>query len=570
MLKKGAFISKRFNTLLLGCIWGNLAYCINMMTDSIISGNALGEVSLQAVSIVYPLFSVVYVFAFLISPGSGVLFGKLIGEFKEHEAHRVAGTALLASVIIGILLSCGLWMIKIPFLTYFGCTGELMEEASKYYNWLILFAGIQVVQMPFAYLTITDGESILVSIACVSDITANIVLSVVLSHRYGISGLGMASCIGLALRLSSYLFHFLKKSNNIKFVFCLDLGYLKKAVVLSLSNYMYYVFLAVVDIVLNKVIIMTCGMELIPAYAVVNLVFSTCEVYEAFNTASMGLITCFFGEKNEHDMMLIFRQVKKAVFIMGAVLWAVFFFGAPFMPKLFGLETASTVKASVLASRIMAFTSLGFGMCYLSNSFSGYVGKPLQACFISFLNDVSMPLLCSIALGSLWGFTGITIGMSLSTYAAFAVYALIMIPRKGKKGFPIYFEAPGEEGISYDFYVTPESIPEVRDWVYRSLNARGYAPKNIEILIEEFYTRVLEKNPDKRVLSECTMLFGADQVRVIIRDDGVLFNFIDENNPVESFDAHVLNSILEHMEEKNYVLTAAFNRNGFVFDKAAT
>ena len=172
-----------------------------------------------------------------------------------------------------------------------------------------------------------------------------------------------------------------------------------------------------------------------------------------------------------------------------------------------------------------------------------------------------------MVLGSVWGFTGIVIGMCLSTYAAFAVYALIMIPRKGKNGFPIYFKAPNEEGISYDFYVTPEAIPYIRDWVYRIMNEHGYNQNNIEILIEEFYLRVLEKNQGKRVLSECTLLFSENQVRVIIRDDGVLFNFVDENNPVESLNAHVLSSILEHTEEKNYVITAAVNRNGFVFEK---
>ena len=240
------------------------------------------------------------------------------------------------------------------------------------------------------------------------------------------------------------------------------------------------------------------------------------------------------------------------------------------MPTIFGLETASTIKASVLASRIMAFSSLGFGVCYMIGGVSNNVEKPMQAFLVSFLNEAAMPLLCSIALGSLWGFTGIAVGMSLSTYAACAAYALIMIPRKGKKGFPIYFEAPGEEGVSYDLYVTPEAIPEVRDWVRRNLDERGYHPKNIEILMEELYTRVLEKNPGKRVLSECTLLFGAEQVRIIIRDDGELFNFIDEDNSVDSLNAHVLSSILEHTEVKNYLLTAAINRNGFVFEKTAT
>ena len=133
MLKQGAFINKKFNKLLLGCFWGNLAYVINLMTDSIISGNVLGEVSLQAVSIVYPLFSVVYFFAYLIAPGAGVIFGKLIGEFNKDEASRVAGTTFTATAIIGAFLAAGLWLIKLPFLTYYGCSGQLMQDASQYY-----------------------------------------------------------------------------------------------------------------------------------------------------------------------------------------------------------------------------------------------------------------------------------------------------------------------------------------------------------------------------------------------------------------------------------------------------
>ena len=85
MLKQGTFINKRFNTLLLGCFWGNLAYTINLMTDSIISGNVLGEVSLQAVSIVYPLFSVVYVFAYLIAPTVHVATNRRQARCEQHN-----------------------------------------------------------------------------------------------------------------------------------------------------------------------------------------------------------------------------------------------------------------------------------------------------------------------------------------------------------------------------------------------------------------------------------------------------------------------------------------------------
>lgn len=567
MLKQGTFINKRFNKLFLGCFWGNLAYAINLMTDSIISGNALGEVSLQAVSIIYPLFSVVYFFSYLIAPGAGVLFGKLIGEFNKDEASRVAGTTFVATTIIGVFLAVGLWLLKMPFLSCYGCTGALLQEASQYYNWLILYAVIDCLAVPLYYLTVTDGEAVLVSVANTSNIAANVVLSIVLSAQYGIAGLGMATCIGRMLTVISYLPHLLKKTNNVQCHFCLDFKYVRRAIYLSFSYYMYYIFLAVVDIVLNKIIIMTCGVELIPAYAVINLVFGTCEVYEALTNASMGLITCFLGERNSHDMNLIFRKIGRTLFVMATGLWAAFFFGAPLVPQLFGLETAVTIDAAILASRIMSFTAFGFGVSFIIGNVLYSIEKPLLSCFNSFLNDAVMPLLCSVVLGSLWGFTGIAIGMALSPYMAFVVYALVMISLRGKKGFPFYYDAGDEEGVSYDLYVTKESIPEVRDWVNQQLVAHGFNIENLEILIEEFYTRVLEKNPGKRVLSECTLLFSENQVRILVRDNGVIFNFVDENNAVESLNAHVLNSLLERTKDKEYLITTSLNRNGFVFEK---
>lgn len=567
MLKQGAFISKRFNKLLMGSIWGSLAYAVNLMTDSLVSGNQLGEVALQAVSIVYPLFSVVYFFAYLMPLGASVLFGKAIGEFKQEEAYRAAGTGVISSVIISILLAGGLWCVKIPFLTYFECTGELLEDASTYYDWMILFAFIEPIEAIGYYLVIADGEALLLSVANTTNITVNVILSVVLSNIYGIAGLGMATCIGEVLFLTGVLSHLLKKSNNIKFRFCLDLKIVGRSIVLSFSEYMYYLFLAIVDIVLNKIIMSSCGVEYIPAYSVVNLVFSVCEIFNSINVASMGLVTCFLGERNNHDLHFIFRKIVYATVVMAVCVTAFFFFGAPLMPIIYGLETPVTVNAAVFASRIMSFAVLGFGVCYLSTSFSSYLEKPGQACFISFLNDVFAPLLLSLVFGSLWGFSGIAIGMCLSGYFAFGLYAIVRIPKRGTAGFPVYVEDYGEDGFSWDLRVTSDSLTELRDEVSKVLANHDYEIENIDLLLEEFFTRVMEKNPGKTVTAECTLLFSVNRVRIIVRDDGVLFNFIDENNRVESLNAYVLNSLLEKTKKKNYVLTTSFNRNGFVFEK---
>jgi len=174
-------------------------------------------------------FSVIYFFAYLIAPGASIIYGKLIGEFKQKEAYRAAGTCLISSLTIGILLAAGLWYIKEPFLRFYGCTGDLYLEASAYYSWLILFAIIQSVDPILYFLNVSDGEATLTSVAFVADIAANIVLSVVLSRSFGIAGLGIATCIGLLLRIICYLAHYLRKSNNVKYHLCLDLKLTKKS-----------------------------------------------------------------------------------------------------------------------------------------------------------------------------------------------------------------------------------------------------------------------------------------------------------------------------------------------------
>jgi len=448
-----------------------------------------------------------------------------------------------------------------------GCSEELLTEAVAYYNWLILYATFFPLYDEFYYLLVTDGESVLVSLGSIADIISNIVLSIVLARKYGIAGLGMATCIGTGLNLICLAVHLFKKSNNVKPKLCMDFKIIGKSIVLSFSNYMYYLFIAVVDIIFNKIIISYCGVEYIPAYSIVNLVFSVCEVYLCLFDSSDGFITCFYGEKNNHGLKIIFKKLAYATLIMSVFVTAFFFFGAPLMPILYGLETPVSIKASIMASRIMSFTALAYGASYVFGMVLCSIEKPFYDFFITFLCDGFGPIVLSLVFGKMWNFTGIVIGMCLSAYFAIGIYTVVMLLIKGKKGYPMYVEDFGEEGFSYDIYVSPNAIVELRNAASSELKAHGYEIKNIDLLLEEFFTRVMEKNPNKKVLAECTLLFGKDHVRILIRDDGVLFNFVDENNKIESLSTHVLNSLLLETREKNYIITTAFNRNGFVFNK---
>jgi len=94
MLKQGTFVNKKFNRLLLGYIWGCLALGITLMTDSLISGNQLGETALEAVTIVFPLFSVVYFLVNLLHQDRQFYSVNILANLKKKKHIKRSAPAL--------------------------------------------------------------------------------------------------------------------------------------------------------------------------------------------------------------------------------------------------------------------------------------------------------------------------------------------------------------------------------------------------------------------------------------------------------------------------------------------
>lgn len=567
MLKQGTFINKKFYSMLLFNLlsWG--AYAANSMIDAILGGSQLGEIALSAVSIVAPLYSFITFFSYIFTPGCGILYGMYIGEFKKDEAYKTAGVSVISSIIIGLIGALLLLIIKMPFLNYYGCTGELLENASDYYNWYIAIALLAPVANSIYYLIVAEGAAFFLMLGTVGSIATNMILSYILCKTLGVAGLGMATVLSKIAPSLLYSIHFFTKKNSVHFRFSLDRGVLKRACILGANSSLNFVFIAVVDIIMNKIILIACGQIYIAAYSIVNFVLAMFLIPGGVFDSCQGICTGYIGEKNNYGVNNILKTSMKSVCIISGIMMAALFIAAPYLPNLYGMITPEIVDASIRATRILCISSIPFGIVYFAFNIYTCLNKPLLSIVMSFLYNFFCPLALSIPLAFLIGFDGVSIGMSASSFMVVIIFVCFLRARYGKEGFPWYLEETGEEAYGYDLYVTKETIPEIRDKVKAELDRHGYEIENLEILIEELYTRIYEKNPGKKVCSECALLFGPNHVRIIVRDNGVIFNFVDENNSVESLNAHVLNSLLEKTQDKQYLITTSFNRNGFVFEK---
>jgi len=567
MLKQGSFVNRKYRLLLIVNILSWMAFCLNFLIDSIIGGNQLGETALSAVSIVSPLVFVINVVSYLFPTGFGILYGKYSGEFDKERSYQIAGEAILSGTILGLLIALALFLVKEPFLNFYNCSGELYENASEYYNWMIAYAFVAPIEVALNFLVVADSDVISIFFACCLNIGSNIILSYILCKKLGIAGLGIATVISLILFALGFCVHFLRKTNSIHFRLYFRWSDLKSAFRLSVSKSVTFLFLAVTDIVMNKVILMQCGQELIPAYAIINLAFTCFEVIGAVFESGEGMLATFMGERNNVGITNVMKISLRATLIMSVIMAVLFFLFSSSFPAVYGIETENVVAVSVQAARIMSFAALAYCISYLGIEFYAILDKPGLSMLVAFLLHLFCPLVISVPLAYIFGFTGISAGMMLSSYLVIGLFSLIVIGKYGKKGFPLYLIDYGEDVITIEIRVDRENIVLLRDRVMAELAQHGYSSEKIGLLMEELYTRIIEKNPGRKVISECTLLFGEEQVRIIVRDNGTIFNFIDEGNAVESLNAYVLNCLLNQTKEKTYVLTTSFNRNGFVFSK---
>ena len=87
------------------------------------------------------------------------------------------------------------------------------------------------------------------------------------------------------------------------------------------------------------------------------------------------------------------------------------------------------------------------------------------------------------------------------------------------------------------------------------------------LLTEELEMLVMSKNSGRKVAAECTLIIGED-IQLIFRDNGVLFDITDVDGKISSMRSYLVANMMGYqVRRKNHLVTTSYNRNAFHFEK---
>ena len=570
MSKQSTFLKRKFFSLLIPGTVSLIVVTLLLLSDSVIAGLTLGQDAVAAISLVTPAYSLAAFFAGIIASGVPILYSKAMGEFNKKAADRYFALGFTSAIAIGIILTLAVSVFGDTYLRSYKASTAVFNQAHDYFFWYKLTILLSALNMLISEMILADGDEALSLVSSLVQVVGNIVLSVILAHFFGISGIAFASFAGTAVALIIESIHFLRKANSLKIGFFFSFKDLLPIVKYSIIDAGSYLFLACFTVGIEHFIIETYGQDMLILASVFLLVKEFQMVFDGIGEAVTPIMNIYLGEESCPAIRKCYRLAKKTAIIEGLIITLIMIAFSPFIVKIYGITDPHILGFADNGAKIIALGLIHVSLLYLLTSYYLIIDRILLGFVISGLRDVVASLPLCILFGKLFGIYGMFAGAALAPIAAYYLSLLFVRLKYGKENTPLLL-ADREKSLKaafYEFTITPEAVIAVQKNVGDFLRANNVDRKLVsktELLIEELYMLVYERNDKKpTVCAECTALIRDDGIQIIEKDDGLLFDLTDEDSLPSSLGAFVVASYMEKMKgNKMYLTTMSYNRNTF-------
>lgn len=363
------------------------------------SDNAVG-----AVGVVNQIISMVELIFNIITAGTMIICAQYIGaKKKKEEVFKVVGTSIAVNLILGVLVSLGLFIFSSELLEMMNLKGEMLRFGKEYLNIVGGFIFLQAIASTFTAIIRSYGYTKICMYVTLTMNIINICGNYVLIYgkfgapKLGVEGAAISttfSRIVACILLGAFLFRKIIKGFKIKYIFSYHKEELNKIIKLGVPSAGESIAYDISKLVCT-VILTTIGTTAVNTNSYINNISMYIYIFSvAIGQGTAILVGQLVGEGEEKKAYkLCFSSLKKA-FIASTVLSVIV---ALLGKQIFGLFTDNSDIIKLGGTILLVSILLEPG-----RTFNVVVINSLRAA-----GDVYFPVL--VGMVSMW-----TIGVGLS------------------------------------------------------------------------------------------------------------------------------------------------------------
>ena len=536
----------------------------------VVSSWYLGADAFAAMAAVYPYRLLPDVLVVLIAEGSAVLSAQAMGRSDHDTANRIFSQGTLLLTGIGIVFTLGFHAFEGVYLDLMGVTGEVRVQALAFGSGFVFSILSGMLQDYLRVQVYADGGRKFCLVGSLAYLVVHAVTAVLFVSRWGARGLGLSVAAATCAYLGILLLHFRTKAASLRLKPSFSLPLLMRTCALGLGSLLPQMSTILISFVMTRVAAARFGAVGLAVVAVVNGIGSLTGFLQAVGLVALPFAAVYFGEDNRPGLVATMRRAAGFLLGEGLLLALPLLFFPSRVAGLFGIDEPATRAAMVDAVRWIGAFLIPAGFAALWGTYLQATGRERIAGAYAFFRSLVFPSAAIFAGISFCGASGLA--AALSGEALFLIVAgLIGRAVAAWKGltFPLCLRPSDRDGLLFSLKVTGEEAARAAARIGEVLEGRfglgDHRTMWASLATEELLTVIHDLNPRQNVRAELTLDFPEeDTVRLIIRDDGEIFDFSTVASDVNSLSAYVLVRLTCGCE-RNGMATTGSNRSVLIF-----
>ncbi len=369
---------------------------IYSVVDTAMVGQYHGPQGTAALTVVAPVWNVIYSLGLLMGVGGSVLFSAKRGsEESSGSENQYFTSAVIGAVILSLLSWAGIIWFERPILTFFGADASLLPLAREYMRPIrYVFPLFLFNQMLAAFLR-NDGNPGLATLGVLSGGIFNVFgdYFFVFTCDMGIYGAGLATAIGSGISFLAMMTHFIGRRNTLRLVRPEKLPEkLREISVTGFSTFFIDVAMGILTVLFNRQIMKYLDANALSIYGPIIQVstFVQCSAYSV-GQASQPIMSTNFGAGKGERIRGTLRLALWTTAFFG-VFWTALSMACPNV--CIRIFMTPTPEILAMAPAIIRTYALSFLLLPL-NIFSTYYFQAIMKTAAAFIVSVARGLVIS-------------------------------------------------------------------------------------------------------------------------------------------------------------------------------
>ena len=551
-------LRSKFAEFFLPTLFTSMAGNICLFVDGLIVSFLLGAANLSAIQIVAPIITFVNLIYWMIGLGGSVLCSVAKAEFDDEKSNSYFSVAIISLLTIGIVIAI-VGLIFSGSIAQFLCASqpELIPDVTSYFRSLVIGMPFLCYMMSLSYFIRADGIPTLPFRAILLANIINICFDFIYIQFFnlGIGGAALATSTGYLTGSIFISYYFFKSERTLQFIklkLSSFLSFLKGIVTSGFSSASTQLYLTLKLLIINSLIGIYVGNAGLVAFGICYNSLFILYIFLIGTSQTMSpIVSVYYKEEDYSGVNYIIRRSLKIVFVSSLALAVLFIICPQSLLMLYSVKDPAYVPVVLNAVRIFAISYVGTAITFLYTFYSQAIQKNQLSTIISLLEGLIFPIGFATVLSFVFGGNGIWISFALAElFTILFIFAYSRyLNRKTNGEFSGFFINKHNDDTKVCEYTIHGNIEEA---VELSQEVQNYLEGNksamvVSMAIEEMIVNIININDEVDTI-DVIVRNNDDNITISIKDTGIDFNPVTENDNLEFDNISVLNRIADKID----------------------